>query len=101
MSGQYRQRFNYRPLTDRVRLSVSEGLTVSCEAGDHRYSLFRDGLALLGNLFRDRLREVVIWSPNDVLSLRWAASFQDDIEGRNGRRKARRWGKWDCRSRRA
>lgn len=51
-------------------LPDSEGLAVSREGGDYRYALFRDGLALLGDPFRGRLRDVVIWSPNEGLSLR-------------------------------
>ncbi|WP_431324456.1 hypothetical protein [Rhizobium sp. YTU87027] len=47
-----------------------EGLAVSREGGDYRYALFRDGLALPGDPFRGRLRDVVIWSPNEGLSLR-------------------------------
>lgn len=51
-------------------LADSEGLAVSREGDDYRYVLFRDGLALLGDPFRGRLRDVVIWSPSGGLSLR-------------------------------
>ncbi|WP_184805682.1 hypothetical protein [Rhizobium leucaenae] len=51
-------------------LPDSEGLASSRGGGDYRYALFRDGLALLGDPFRGRLRNVVIWSPNEGLSLR-------------------------------
>jgi hypothetical protein len=52
-------------------LPDSEGRTAGREeGGEYRYALFRDGLALLGDPFRGRLRDVVVWSPNEGLSLR-------------------------------
>jgi hypothetical protein len=50
-------------------LPDGDGAAASRE-GEYRYALFRDGLALLGDPFRGRLRDVVIWSPNEGLSLR-------------------------------
>ncbi|WP_349363837.1 MAG: hypothetical protein ABL307_00110 [Roseitalea porphyridii] len=34
----------------------------------YQYALFRDGLALLGEPFRGRLRDLVVWSPNEGMS---------------------------------
>lgn len=50
-------------------LPDGDGAAASRE-GEYRYALFRDGLALLGDPFRGRLRDVVIWSPNEGLLLR-------------------------------
>lgn len=35
----------------------------------YNYARFRDGLALLGDPFHDRPRDVVLWSPEDGTSL--------------------------------
>ena len=43
----------------------AEGRTAGAEADErYHYALFRDGLALLGNPFRGRPRDFVVWSPD-------------------------------------
>ncbi|MAS13233.1 MAG: hypothetical protein CMH69_08020 [Nitratireductor sp.] len=62
-----------------MRLPTVEPTGFALSAGDraaavdadepYHYALFRDGLALLGQPFRGRLRDVVVWSPDRGLAL--------------------------------
>lgn len=50
-------------------LSAGDRATVADADEPYRYALFRDGLALLGEPFRGRPRDVVAWSPDGGLAL--------------------------------
>lgn len=62
-----------------IRLPTVEPTGFGLSAGDHiaradadepyQYALFRDGLALLGEPFRGRPRDVVVWSPDGGMTL--------------------------------
>ncbi len=62
-----------------MRLPTFEPTGFALSAGDriaraeadepYQYALFRDGLALLGEPFRGRPRDVVVWSPDGGMAL--------------------------------
>lgn len=62
-----------------IRLPTFEPAGFALSAGDrvvraeadepYQYALFRDGLALVGEPFRGRPRDVVVWSPDGGMAL--------------------------------
>jgi len=59
------------PTFDPVGFGLTEGdRTPDEEDGAYDYARFRDGLALLGDPFRGKPLDVLVWSPNEGLSLK-------------------------------
>ncbi|MGG6550557.1 UNVERIFIED_CONTAM: hypothetical protein NY100_34700, partial [Prevotella sp. 15_C9] len=50
-------------------LSAADGVARREPVEPYQYALFRDGLALLGEPFRGRARDVVVWSPEGGIVL--------------------------------
>ena len=50
-------------------LAAEDRIARADEDEPYRYALFRDGLALLGEPFRGRPRDVVVWSPDEGMAL--------------------------------
>ena len=60
------------PTVEPTGFALSAGDRVAVADADeesYHYALFRDGLALLGQPFRGRLRDVVVWSPDRGMAL--------------------------------
>jgi hypothetical protein len=59
------------PTVEPAGFALSAGDSAAAADADepYYYALFRDGLALLGELFRGRPRDVVVWSPDGGVAL--------------------------------
>lgn len=51
-------------------LSEDADAPVGSEEGGYQYALFRDGLAFLGDPFRGRPLDIVVWSPGEDIALK-------------------------------